>query len=164
MLLVPFPRLAGQTRDQARGHLAHRAFHFPLIAGRQHWSDVRGELPHRDLSREVALEQRTANPALFLLHVTEKCFDDPRRIDARIFQRDRQVEQVTALPPLIERPQLRPQQLIKVIGGNVGRARYQRDDTVKGTEARSNSAKCSRELISTLRRSRSGGVSSEPKR
>lgn len=64
------------------------------------------------LGVEMPLEHRTCNWTVLPLRVRTKRTDDARRIASVVPQALRQVEQVASLPALVERPQLRGQQLV----------------------------------------------------
>lgn len=120
MLLVAPPWLAGQKRNQSRTHLFPRTLNIPLVARRQHRTEVGRKLRHADSSFEIALEQGATMRALLACHVSEERLDDSCRIDSGTLQCGRQVEQVTALASLVERSQFRRQQFIEFMSDDWG--------------------------------------------
>ena len=114
-----FPRLAGQSLNEADGNGDGRGIDVPGDPGREKRPNVGGEPRVAELGVQVSFEQRLCYLVAALGHVFGESSDDTRRVDIRSGEGCRQVEQVSALPALVECAQLGGKELIKLLGGNV---------------------------------------------
>jgi len=70
----------------------------------------------RGLRLEVCLELGSRDRQPRVAEIVQEARDDALWIDRSPFLREPQVEEITSLSPLVERPELRPQELVERVG------------------------------------------------
>ncbi len=119
-------------------------------------------LPDLAIETRFELCSRDGMPAV--AHVALEASQDLSWVDLGVLECVPEIEEITSLPTLVEGSQLRGQELAQLESGDVGLAGEPGAVDSRRFFFRPSTEKCSRELISILRRILSGGVSSDSKR
>src|SRR5690606_10312349 len=113
--LPAFPWIAGQARQELVACVAGCVLDVPRRPRSEQRLDVAREHPVGELGRKVGLELGPAYAVAAFIQVAQEARDDALRINLRGSVRRPEIEEVAALLSLIERAQLRPEELVEVV-------------------------------------------------
>ncbi len=117
---LPSPGLARKERNEPLGYRPCRFPRPPLKPRPQNRAHIGIELRIADFPSKVPLEHRARHRTALAFHVLAERSRDPHGIAPLVREPHRQVEQIATLAALIERPQLRCQQLVELEGRDIG--------------------------------------------
>ena len=97
-----FPRITRKERDETRSNSVGRSGAIPFICACQQRAYVGVELRIAEFFLELLLEQRAGDVMPAPVHIFAEGRYDTGRIDGRLFESHREIEQVPPLFALVE--------------------------------------------------------------